>query len=267
MALYMQESDRQMRVYGSAGGTTPLNTPMIEDASQSAASSGQPRGLAAIPLLCAAASESRSAYLRRLANTQTHLAWWSRQEPLCASPGSIGALPESILIGLASLVEYVSLSSEKYVSILPAPIIQSWLWPWHNALLALWMGLIVSITAWTSLLDLFKTVLWGSRATGLSLGHVWKDQVQWNATSVRSLTETHQPLSARLVGLAVWPLVGIVQVATWAPAGLPRSILYGVLLVMTWWYWVLTLPFMAVCMMGGALLLGNCFALIELAGV
>jgi hypothetical protein len=270
MALYIQESDRQMRVYGNATNlaNTPLNTPaaLLEDGS-AMPPNAQPRGLAAIPLLCAAASETRSAYLRRLANTQAHMAWWSRQEPLCASPGSLGAVPETLLIGLASIVEYISLSVESWIPMIPAPVIQSWLWPWHNALLALWMGLIVVLTAWTSLLDLAHTLLWGSRRTGLSLSHIWKDQVQWNASSVRILTEGHQPLSARVVGLALWPVVGLVQLSNWAPSGAPRGVAYGVVLFLTWWYWMLTLPWLAVCMMFVALLLGNCFALIEFAGV
>lgn len=85
MRLYIQESDRQVRVYGLTP-QTPENTPALEQQGADGANGvaggqqQQPRGLAAIPLLCAAASESRQAYLRRLANTRPAQAWWMRQE-------------------------------------------------------------------------------------------------------------------------------------------------------------------------------------------
>jgi len=265
MRMYIQESDRQVRVYGLTP-QTPENTPAIEQQpSGSPAHQPQPRGLAAIPLLCAAASESREAYLRRLASTRLEQAWWGRQEPLCATPGSILALPETVVIKVAALVEYVSLTAEGTLP-LPHAVVQSFFWPLHNVLLALWMGIILVYTAWTAAFELLQTVLWGSRRTGLSLPGVWKDQVIFSQQSVHTLTESHQPLSARIVGLCLLPYTVVVAVTSGPPA-LWASLLYCAAMALTWWYWVFTLPFFALCLLGSALLAGNCFAVIELAGV
>lgn len=264
MRLYIQESDRQVRVYGLTP-MTPDNTPALENNSSSSAQQHQPRGLAAIPLLCAAASESRQAYLRRLANTRPEQAWWNRQEPLCATPGGVLALPETIVIKLAALLEFISLNSEGNIIPFPPAVVQSFLWPLHNCLLALWMGIILVYTAWTAGLELLQTVLWGSRRTGLSLPGVWKDQIQFSSQSVHTLTESHQPLSARLVGLTLLPYAVMVAITSGPPAAW-GSLLYCAALGFTWWYWCLVLPFLALCLLGTAVMAGNCFALIELAG-
>lgn len=271
MRLYIAESERQVRVYGLTP-QTPENTPALENnvpgsGSNTQQQQQQPRGLAAIPLLCAAASESRNAYLRRLANTRPEQAWWSRQEALCATPGSIFALPETIVIKVAALLEFISLNVETSPIIpFPSPVVQSFLWPLHNCLLALWMGIILVYTAWTAGLDLLQTLLWGSRRTGLSLPGVWKDQILFSSTSVHTLTESHQPLSARLVGLVLLPFTVMTSITS-SPPIVWSSILYCAALAMTWWYWCLFLPFTAFCLLGSAVMAGNCFALIELAGV
>merc|ERR1712224_479963 len=74
-------------------------------------SSTTPRGLAAIPLLCAAAAESLEAYLRRNSQTNLETAWWVRQEPLCAPPGSFASFPESLLLSVARFVEHITLTT------------------------------------------------------------------------------------------------------------------------------------------------------------
>ena len=89
MNLYLQESDRQIRVYGSvgttntSGETNSTNTSSNNSQNSNNNSDETPRGLAAIPLLCAAAAESRGAYLRRLSQTPIEAAWCGREEPLC----------------------------------------------------------------------------------------------------------------------------------------------------------------------------------------
>eukprot|EP00977_Amphora_coffeiformis_P027709 scaffold34635_cov208-Amphora_coffeaeformis.AAC.2 len=126
--LYMQEADRQIRVYG--GGLTTFDSsdqanggngiPPVND---EVPPPQQPRGLAAIPLLCAAASESRPAYLRRLANTRLEQAWWRRQEPLTAAPGTLWSFPEFVLLAVASFLEYMSLTADGTVP-LPSGVVQ-----------------------------------------------------------------------------------------------------------------------------------------------
>ena len=274
MRSYIHESDRQLRVYGtqqSSVGQTPENTPAIENGTTNNSNSNnggeQPRGLAAIPLLCAAASESRQAYLRRLANTRVDQAWWARQEPLTATPGSIFALPEALLIAYATLIERISLTAEGFVPMIPIDVLRSFLWPTHNSLLSLWMSYILVGTAWTAVVELSQTIVWGSRRTGLALDVVWKEQVVWCAQSVGSLAEPHQPLTARLAGLFLWVYALLVSLASTPGSIVWKSVLYTFFLCITWWYWLVTLPSLGVALLFLSMLAGNCIAVIELAGV
>lgn len=276
MGEYVQESDRQVRVYGLAGqqqqqvqqvSTPSSHLPDSQQAPPQQATMAQPRGLAAIPLLCAAASESRPAFIRRLSNTQPEHSWWSRQEALCATPGSIWALPETALIAVASLQEWVSLTADGGPLPLPAPVVQSFLWPLHNVLLALWMGMILEYTAVTAALELVQTVVWGRLRTGQALPAIWKDEIQWSSTAVHTLAEVHQPISARLVGVAMLPFTVLVGLTSFPGNVLVASVLYTIVLVSTWWYWFLVLPWLGLVLLGFSFVAGNCFALIELAGV
>ncbi|KAL7559389.1 hypothetical protein ACA910_008012 [Epithemia clementina (nom. ined.)] len=291
MRLYMQESDRQLRVYGTTAtptplppSQTPLNTPAGSSSLQNGTASEQqqhsqsprsgqgqeqpPRGLAAIPLLCAAASESRQAYLRRLANTRVDQAWWARQEPLTATPGSLFALPEALLIGYATLVEHISITAEGFLPMIPVDVFRSFWWPTHNSLLTLWMAYILVATAWTAALELTQTIVWGSRRTGLALDVIWKEEVVWCAQSVGSLAEPHQPLTARFMGLCLWFYALLVSLASTPGSMVWKSVLYITFLcVFTWWYWLVVLPWLGLSLLGLSLLAGNCIAVIELAGV
>jgi hypothetical protein len=366
MRNYLTEAERQIRVYGgiasnsqssllsSTGSNNGGDPEFTSSAHQqnhadsssrnapnsnttNASSSAASRGLAALPLLCAAAAEPRTQYVRRLQTTPYSAAWWRRQEPLVATPGTVTALPEHVLLGLAALVEHVSLwvnrwqttnnrnsattssgsstatqtrpsgtasssssssstnathSSSTSSPSVVAAVIQSGLWPLHNALLAVWMGWIVIYAVVFSAWDLLTTLLLGSRRTGHSLASIWHDDVVFGAQSVRTLTESHQPLSARVVGLVVQPhaiLVSFLHALAPPPpleqpstssnasaaaqggsnqvVGLTtRSGLYVVVVLCTLWYWLVVLPwFLSMVMLGTALVLGNCFALIEWA--
>lgn len=273
MRLYLQESDRQLRVYGSDNGAvstaqTPQNTPNVNTGS----SASQPRGLAAIPLLCAAASESRQAYLTRLAHTSS--SWWSRQEALCAAPQTVGSLPETLLLFIATGVEHMALHWGKEdggLMILPSAVLQSILWPLHHTLLCLWMGLIVVLTSWGAAWDLATTTVWGTRRTGHTLIGIWKDAIELCAQSVHVLTESHQPVGARVVGLFLSPYPLLVQVSQvlipYTTNDLVASVLYIAALMITWWYWILVLPWIVVFLLWVSMVAGGCFGLIELASV
>ncbi|KAL7571865.1 hypothetical protein ACA910_002939 [Epithemia clementina (nom. ined.)] len=308
MRLYLQESDRQLRVYGHADSDIndhddphKVNKPQpqqqraaIKDGTSNENRSNnnsttnndngrgdqQTRGLAAIPLLCAAASESRQAYLRRLANTRPDQAWWGRQEPLTATPGSLAALPEAMLIGFSALLEQVALRAEGVVPDALFPMIdvlRSYLWPTHNTLLSLWMGYVLIATAWMAALECTQTIVWGSRRRsgsngangGVTLPSIWKEQVLWCAQSVGTLAESHQTLTARLVGLFLWGVIFLIRVANYCgPVLWTKCLAYTLLLCATWWYWFLILPGLGVSLLFVSLFVaGNCFALIELAGV
>ena len=275
MRLYVQESDRQLRVYGSQPiyrqqqqQQTPQNTPALLQNGRTQQQQRQPRGLAAIPLLCAAASESRHAYLRRLANTSNDQGWWGRQEPLTAIPGSIFALPEALLLGTATLIERISLTAEGYVPIVPIDVLRSFLWPTHNSLLSLWMAYILVATAWAAAVELCQTLVWGSRRTGLTLDIIWTEQVVWCAQSVTSLVEPQYALTTRITGLFLWFLTLLTSLANTPTSIVWKSVLYITFLCLTWLYWLVLLPFLGVGLLYLSLfLVGNCIAVIEMAGV
>lgn len=270
MQNYIQESERQVRVYGHSSAALPSSvTPPTPNTNSSPSVSS--RGLAAIPLLCAAASEQRTAYLRRVQSTQVSNAWWRRQEPLTATPHTLMALPETILLWVAATLEHVALQANDSVlgTAVPksiAAVLQSALWPLHNTLLAVWMGWILITSVLTSAVEFFKTILLGSRRTGRTLTSIWTDDVVFASNSVHTLVETHQPVSARVVGLVLQPLPVIASVLSFDQP-LWVAVLYTMATVATWWYWILLLPwFFTVVMLGTATLLGGCFGLIELAG-
>ena len=310
MRNYLQECDRQMRVYGTTP-QTPHTTPNVRNASNSPNSGGNgttvPRGLAAIPLLCAAALESRPAYIRRLAQTPQESAWWRRQEPLCAPPGNIGALPEMLVLVLARIVEYISLAANPRHRggggghgggmpplLLPAPFIQAFLWPVHNSLLSIWMGVVLVHTLVTSAGAVLQTIIWGARRTGISLSRVWNDQIALCATSITNMCEDHQAVSCRVVGLVLWPMPYVIQLLGLGTIGMNavRGVggggnnnnsntntnngggvgtltctMYCTFLIATWWYWLLVVPWLASCLLGTAISTGFCFFVIEMAGI
>lgn len=275
MRLYIQECDRQVRMYGSTS-QTPQNTPSLtggNNGNHAGGSGSAPRGIAAIPLLCAAASESRPAYLRRLTNTLIENAWWSRQEPLCASPGTLWSVPETAVIGVASLVERMSLTLFRGDTPIPQKVLQSFLWPMHNSLLSTWMGLILVYTVLGAAVEFVQTLFWGARRTGLSLQFIWSEKVQLSADSILTMCEAHQPLSARLVGLALLPFtavvafIGALQSATGGNLLVAAGMYVFVMFIATWWYWFIVLPWCGAFFLWFAFLSGGCFAVIEMAGV
>jgi acyl-CoA-binding protein len=272
MQQYLTEADRQMRVYGTSSQAPPPVESTHQHASPPPPVS---RGLAAIPLLCAAASEPRSAYLRRIQSTTYQQAWWRRQEPLTAAPWSVLALPEHALLFLATAVETLSLwlAHDR----LPGPIaaaLQSYLWPLHNTLLALWLCGILVHTILRTALQAAATLLLGSRRTGHALTSLWPDGMVYPALTVLpTLLEGHQPLSVRLVGLLLlpyaWGVRALRPLATGESASsvlLPCS-LYCVLVACTALYWLWVVPGVGTFVMGGLSItvVGYCCAIMELA--
>uniref|UniRef100_A0A7S2E1J9 ACB domain-containing protein n=1 Tax=Helicotheca tamesis TaxID=374047 RepID=A0A7S2E1J9_9STRA len=326
MSRYVSECDRQLRVYGSksssttaptgdafssasdtpAGGggrgsgtRTPTNTPATgNDENDNDDNSEEeetilltPRGLAAVPLLCAAAAESRPSYLARLRATgPPSNGWWAKQEPLCAEPNSFVATPENLVIGCAAKVEYVSLSltlSQRGGSSssstetrangnvdhgLPVPpaVLQSFLWPAHNVLLVVWIVLIFICTLIGSAFLTIRTILLGSKRTHVRLDQIFNDEIGPCSRVASSLCEPHQAITVRLSGLMLMPLVTLCDIARAVCDGGGQLVgggVYVAALVITWWYWICVLPCAAFWGVFWSLMLGWCFALIELAGV
>mmetsp|Transcript_7743 Transcript_7743/g.11134 ORF Transcript_7743/g.11134 Transcript_7743/m.11134 type:complete len:270 (-) Transcript_7743:24-833(-) len=265
MASYIEECDRQIRVYGnipqnpssSNAGSSPTGT---------VTGTHMPRGLAAIPLLCAAAAESRTAYLRRMKNLTPRTAWWSRQESLCGTPGTIWSFPETFIIIAASLVETASLTCGDVIPIIPVTVLRSLLWPIHNCFLSIWMAFILVCTALGSGFLSLQTILFGARRTGISLEQIWSEEIRPTVNAANSLCEAHQPMSTRLVGLTLIPLgilVGWTEIVLSFTGVLFGSLSYTALYLMFTWYWFFVMPWMAVCMLWVAGISGIFFALIE----
>lgn len=272
MRLYLSEADRQIRVYGNLTPQTPQATPNTTSTNGGNSTNNggtsmmdTPRGLAAIPLLCAAAAESRQAYIRRLAQTPYENAWWKRQEALCGTPGTFTALPELSVLQLARFVEHVSLATAADNAAL-----QAFLWPLHNCLLSLWMLMILVLTLGESSGNILQIVVWGARRTGLSLGKVWDHDLALWQQCVVGMCESHQAMTCRLVALLVLPAsytYGAIKRLIGSRSMTLASAMFVVLLGTGWWYFVFVLPWLAICMLGMACASGSCFALIQVAGV
>jgi len=283
---YITECDRQMRVYGTAAVSstqTPTTTPSeaqpadLQQPQQhnQEASAAASRGLAAVPLLCAAASETRPAYLSRLRTTSPTDGWWSKQEPLCSEPSSLWATPESILLYLSSQIERFSLfvggsDLKNYSLPLKPSVLQSFFWPLHNALLAVWVAVIIICTVVGSLAILSQTLLYGSNTTHVPLERTLEDVVTPTGKVCNELCSPHQALSIRLVGLMLWPLVLICNITDSfeeSVGTVVAAMLHLALMAISWWYWVMVLPwltFLGLCL---SFTLGFGFFVIELAGM
>lgn len=273
MRLYLSEAERQIRVYGNLTPQTPTATPASGEGNNgnngfmngsNGGTMETPRGLAAIPLLCAAAAESRPAYLRRLSQTRPENAWWKRQEALCGTPGTITALPELSVLQMARFVEFLSLRNTDSNN----AVLQAFLWPLHNSLLSLWMLIILVLTLLEGSWNILQIVVWGARRTGLSLTRVWDhDLGLWQHCQV-GMCEAHQATTCRLVGLVLLPVSYTLSfLKRFVKSTTLAASLFVILNMVGWWYFVLVLPWLAACLLGAACTSGVCFALIQVAGV
>lgn len=184
----------------------------------------------------------------------------------------------------------------------PSAVIQSFLWPLHNCLLATWIEIILVHAILTGAMDCCSTVLFGYKTTGKTLSYVWNQHIRLaTIQSIYTITDYHQPITARCIGLLLWPAHILVQlisiitidtddtssynnVNTAAPAyaangtttttntnlnaNIWTCLFYTTAIFMTGWYWLLVVPYITFV---GLLLAfwvgGTCFGLIELAGV
>ncbi|KAL7499841.1 hypothetical protein ACHAWT_010267 [Skeletonema menzelii] len=315
MEAYVVECERQVQLYGtrddgsrssSAGGTdqqqqhqqssggptstqstpmyhstTPQNTPAA-GASQNNNNDDNdnsvllcPRGLAAIPLLCAAASESRSAYLARLQVTHPSNGWWAKQEPLCLEVNNPLSIPEKLIIGIACQIERISLLVSEYmghghaVSLLSPRVLQAFLWPVHNVFLSIWILWILICTYLGSIVSMSQTLLFGAKRTNTPLGRLFLEEILPAARAVESLCEQHQTISVRMSGLALMPMMILCDVANGVVGRLGilvGSVVFVGMGACGWWYWLCVLPWLAVCSVCLAVMSGWCFGLIELSG-
>lgn len=234
-----------------------------------------PRGLAAIPLLCAAAAESRSAYLARLQVTHPSNGWWAKQEVLCLEPNNPLSIPEKLVIGVASQIEKLSLVVSNYmgethtISIMSPRVLQAFLWPVHNVFLCTWICLILTTTYLGSMVMMIQTLLFGAKRTNAPLGRLFMEEISPSARACESLCEQHQVIGVRVTGLILMPLMIICDFATSIVSRV--GILFGSVVFVgmglcSWWYWLCVLPWLAVCGLCLSVMSGWCFGLIEVAG-
>jgi len=304
MTAYVEECDRQLRVYGSRDNTNGSEQATSEATSETDTGTSSPpniqcntqgnspmggeavtttenvllcpRGLAAIPLLCAAASESRSAYLARLQVTSVSNGWWAKQEPLCLEVSNPLSIPEKLIIALAAHVEKLSLVVSNYmgqghaVSIMSPRVLQAFLWPIHNVLLCTWITLILTTTFLGSIAIMCQTLLFGAKRTNAPLMSLFAEEVQPLACAVETLVEEHQVVGVRVTGLALMPMMMLCDFTTSVVVErvgiLVGSLMFVGMGVCSWWYWICVLPWLTVCSLCLAVMSGWCFGLIELAG-
>jgi len=323
MKSYLNEASRQSKIYGTphphphdsqychressnhndSSDTHTRNNNHMDDNDNHSSScespSLTPRGLAAIPLLCAAASETRPLYLARMRSTQSPSnGWWRRQEPLCADANTYLAIPESLLIQFATHVEWLAIyttsnhtptththTQTQTITRYFTSSIPSFLWPLHNILLVTWMLILFLYTFLASNLLALQTLLLGRKRTNTSIHHIYQEELLPSQKALLSLTQSHQFLSVKLLGLVLYPLLYLLNITLFLKHNnhhhhimssiLPASssqiiavLTYNIAFALTWWYWILVLPWFAFLAIFGAIFcLGPCYALIDLAGI
>lgn len=274
-----RESEQSTPMYHT---TTPQNTPAAYVNANNTGNDNSddgvllcPRGLAAIPLLCAAASESRTAYLARLQVTHPTNGWWAKQEPLCLEVNNPLSIPEKLIIGIACQIERISLVVSEYmghgqaVSILSPRVLQAFLWPVHNVFLSIWILWILICTYLGSIVSMSQTLLFGAKRTNTPLGRLFLEEIIPAARAVESLCEQHQTISVRMSGLALMPMMILCDVANGVVGRmgiLVGSVVFVGMGACGLWYWLCVLPWLAVCAVCLAVMSGWSFALIELSG-
>ncbi|GMH83005.1 hypothetical protein TrVE_jg12916 [Triparma verrucosa] len=286
MSRYIAECDRQVRVYGSKAGpstTTVENTsdqpapttPSSRDNPNSPATSHSLlRGIDSVPLLASAASEPQANYMQRLAIMNTNQSWWSRQNPLCgpASPSSptLSSKLENLLIGVGTFLEARALSN-KPLGPLPPSAVHAFVFPLHVLLLTYWIILIYLLTLPTTLYLVVKTSLLGSNSTSCTLSQLIETSITPTSTVASSLMNDRKNcLPTRVIGLALTPLVIITDLTTSLYTNFGDFIASGMYVfgvIITWWYWVFVLPWVAGVMGWVGVIYGGCLSLIEVAGV
>lgn len=265
---YQQQQQQRQRPGTPQQPGTPQNTPHDGEPEVLLC----PRGLAAIPLLCAAASESKSAYLARLQMTRTENGWWAKQEPLCLESGNLLSLPERGVIFGASQVERLSLVLGDVLgddgAVVNARVLQAFLWPVHNCLLAVWIALILTTTIVGSCVMTCRTLLFGAKRTNAPLGRVLLEEIAPTARAIESLCEDHQVISIRVAGLCLLPVMmtcDFVGSVAGRVGVLVGSLCFVGVGLSGWWYWALVMPWLSLCALCLAMMSGWCFGLIEVA--
>jgi hypothetical protein len=251
-----------------------------------------PRGVAAVPLLCAAASESFESYKIRVfhnrsiinnnnnnnnnssSNSNNNDAsssnsssnnWWRQQEPLCADPGTPLAFPEHLVLGIARKMEdwmYTYMNTTLVAASFPL----------HNVLIAIWILFIYICTFVGSATIVTKTVLLGPQRVGAgSIQDLFQQTILPLGASTLTLTHPRQALSVRTIGMLLMPLRYICQIST-NIADSSNAMVLGASFyiwsgVMTWFYWLSFLPWASVGMIWVSFMISACYAVIQVAEV
>lgn len=262
MAAYMTEADRQMQMYGSSMALQEVDAMSAASSTTSTSVLLTPRGLAAVPLLCAAAAEPRKAFLSR---TSSHRRWWQKQEPLCVSlPSeySVLALPEQSVIWIGTQIEAFS---AKYPN---GPVWHSYLWPIHNVTLVMWMAIVLVSSFLSTAVILARILVLGRNRTGVSLPEILHDEIVPFQYACQTLLQPHQAISVRLLGLLFMPAIKLCEVTInlhQRNFSTQAASVHILLCLGTIWYWTWFMAFMAYVALVAALNVGVCFAIIQIA--
>jgi len=265
MMRYIDECERQQRVYG--GSNDNLEDKMESETRANAGTGGSiPRGLAAIPLLSAAATEGLERYKYRIARVSVgNQAWWGKQEPLCAEPGTPLALPEHIVLEVARKIEEWACALNGNKNFVASS------YPAHNVLIAIWVMCICLCTFVGSVVILGKTIILGKKRVGFgSIEDQFRETiVPLGATASTLMKNSNNALSIRIVGLILTPLTWTCQTSKNLA---DNTIIIGAsfylwIATMTWIYWLSFIPWSAVGLFWASVCMGGCYGLIEFAEI
>jgi acyl-CoA-binding protein len=261
MARYITESDRQIHVYGSLAGpsTSTVASSSSSVVGASPSSSSPPlnrctlRGIASLPFLVSAASESRASYLRRLSVMTASSRFWDKQAALATTksegPTDFKALParvanalENGILMLGKGVERLATSS---VLGLNPTTLHAMSYPLHVLILTLWIALIFVVSLLSISVSVLLTLLFGSRETKMDLASLLDDGLRPTSLAASSLSARSHPLPLRCLAFLLSPLpllASVVWRAREAFGDAPACACLLAVMGATAWYWSAALP-------------------------
>ena len=294
MMRYSEECERQLRLYGNSSSDSNTSEEAKNKMNSKVKTSKKernsiPRGIAAVPLLCAAAAETLEAYKARVLSSSIQPSrrsgWWRHQEPLCADPGTLLAFPEHAVIYTAqTFVEQWVIPSSTVPTATEKVLIAA-SYPIHNILIASWVVFIYICTLMGSAAVIAKTLVLGKkRVQSGSIPDILEDTIEPLASSTLALNSTRQALSIRLIGFLVGtPMRLICRMSSSiasafmvddSKSGINSHMVVVAALfhtwacVFTWFYWLCVVPWAAVLgILWIGIGLGVCYGIIELAEV
>jgi len=170
------------------------------------------------------------------------------------------------VIGVATWIESIALSGRSVGPISPS-CLHAVVYPCHLLFLGIWIDSIFLVTIINAVVLLARTLVFGSRESGVTMEGVFFNEILRAGEVVRLLTERDVFL-VKLVAFSMFPLSILCDLAGALKKGLGVVIASGCFtasVIFLWWYWLLVIPWCVLICTWFAVVLGVCGGIVELA--